>query len=315
MLILGVLTVSSILIFLSCKKQNTSEKLNGVYIVPLSGSSATENLTVLSYVTTPYKFPVAAAIPTPVATDVNVTLTVDNNMIAAYNSAQKTNYAVMPAGSYSLDETSLTIPKDGIASNQTNLAIKANMLTTDVSYLLPVKVATVSSSSVTLNSAIATKYFIVRAPTPVVGNLSDGKTSYWKNPSTSFNAGRGNDGNTNGDWTAGSVCESGGGAEQYWEVDLGAISPRIDNVKVWNRTDCCDDRTIKFYVFISNVPFTGTSVASSLAQQGVYNYYNDGKAGRPTEILPNVSGRYIRLQNTGSTSLTLAELTAIGIKP
>lgn len=315
MLSMGILIVFSILIFLSCKKQATSEKLNGVYIVPLSGSSATENLTVLSYVTTPFKFPVAAAIPRPVAAAVDVTIAVDNSLIAAYNTAQKTTYAVMPAGSYTLDATNLTIPKDGIASNQTNLAIKANMLTTDVSYLLPVKVASVSSSSITLNAAIATKYFIVRAPTPIIGNLSDGKTSYWKNPSASFNAGRGNDGNTNGDWTAGSVCESGAGTEQYWEVDLGAISPRIDNVKIWNRTDCCDDRTIKFYVFISNVPFTGTTVASSLAQPGVYSYYNDGKAGRPTEILPNVSGRYIRLQNTGSTSLTLAELTAIGIKP
>ena len=222
----------------------------------------------------------------------------------------------MPEGSYSLEASSLTIPRDSIASQQTNLVIKAGMLNLDTDYLLPVKVASVSVSDITLNPAIATKYYIFRAPTPNIGNLSDKKTSYWKNPSASFNAGRGNDGNTNGDWGGGSVCESGAGAEQYWEVDLGAVSPRIDDVKIWNRTDCCDDRTINFYVFISDAPFKGTSVTELLAQPGVVkSFYIPGKAGRPTQILPNVSGRYIRLQNTGGQSLTLAELTATGIKP
>lgn len=315
MLSLSIVIASSILIFFSCKKTTTSESLNGIYIVPLSGSSVSEIKTLLSFEKIPYKFPVAAAITTPVVADVNVTLAVDNNLISAFNTAQKTTYAVMPAGSYSIETTNLTIPKGGIASSQTNVVVNATMLTTDVTYLLPVKVASVSSSDITLNAAIATKYYIVRAPTPIIGNLSQGKTSYWKNPSASFNAGRANDGNTNGDWTAGSVCESGGGLEQYWEVDLGAISPRIDDVKIWNRTDCCDDRTINFYVFVSNVPFTGTTVAASLAQPGVTAIYNPGKAAFPTTVLPAVSGRYIRVQNTGSTSLTLAEVTATGIKP
>lgn len=311
----GVLIVSSISIFLSCKKQTIAEKLNGVYIVPLSGTSTTESQTLLSFVTTPYKFPIAAAISTAVTGDVGVTLTVDNSMVAAYNSAQKTTYAVLPAGSYSLDATSVTIPSGKIASNQTNLSINATLLATDVSYLVPVKVASVSSSSITLNSAIATKYYIVRAPTPIVGNLSQGKTAYWKNPSASFNPLRAVDGNTDGNFSNLSVCESGAGLEQYWEVDLGAISPRIDKVDIWNRTDCCDDRTISFYVFVSNVPFTGTTVAASLAQPGVTAIYTPGKALRPTTLLPAVSGRYIRVQNTGSTSLTLAEVTATGIKP
>lgn len=314
MLRISIFILSSIIIFLSCKKETSDQSQNGIYLAPVSSSSVTDNLTLL-FATTPYKFPLSAAILSPASTNVEVTIAVDNDMVATYNTAQKTNYLVMPAGSYSLEATNLTIPEDGIASNQTNIVIKSNLLTADVSYLLPVKVASVSSGDITLNSAFATKYYIVRSPTPVIANLSDGKTSYWKNPSASFNASRGNDGNTNGDWTAGSVCESGAGAEQYWEVDLGAVSPRIDEVRIWNRTDCCDDRTAKFYVFISNVPFTGVTVEASLAQPGVYKYYNDGKAGRPTTILPAVSGRYIRLQNTTTASLTLAELTAIGIKP
>ncbi|WP_316815314.1 BT_3987 domain-containing protein [Pedobacter nyackensis] len=311
---LGVLIVSSILIFFSCKKQTNSKKLNGIYIVPLSGASTSENKTLL-YSTTPYKFALAAAISSAIGTDVDLNIAVDNSLVSTFNKAQKTTYAVMPEGSYSLEATSLKINKDQIASNQTNLVVKSNLLTNDVSYLLPVKVSSVSSNEITLNSAIATKYYIIRTPTPIIGNLSDGKNSYWKNPDESYNPFRGNDGNTDGEWGNASVCESGAGLEQYWEVDLGGVSPRIDDVKIWNRTDCCDDRTAKFYLFISDVPFTGKTVAASLAQPGVYNYYNDGKAGLPTVVLPKVSGRYIRLQNTTSASLTLAELTATGVKP
>ncbi len=314
MLSLSMVIASSILIFFSCKKTTTSESLNGIYIVPLSGTSVSEIKTLLSFEKIPYKFPVAAAITTPVAADVNVTIAVDNNMVSAFNAAQKTTYAVMPAGSYAIETTNLTIAKGGIASSQTNVVVNATMLTTDVTYLLPVKVASVSSSDITLNSAIATKYYIVRAPTPVIGNLSDGKPASKNGPSGSP-AARGNDGNTDGNWNNSSVCETGAVSEGYWQVDLGAISPRIDKIDIWNRTDCCNDRTINFYVFISNVPFAGTTVAASLAQPGVTALYNPGQAAYPTTVLPAVSGRYIRVQNTGSTSLTLAEVTATGIKP
>ena len=304
----------SLLAGCSNNEDTDKEGNNGIFIAP-SGKVATESKVLLSFVTTPYKFPVAAAVITPVATNVDVTIALDNSLVATYNTVNKTKYAIMPEGSYSLEATSLTIPKDGIASQQTNLVIKAGMLNLDTDYLLPVKVASVSATDITLNPAMATKYYIFRAPTPNKGVLSVGKPSSWKNPSASFNQARGNDGNTNGDWGGGSVCESGAAAEQYWQVDLQAVSPLIETVDIYNRTDCCDDRTINFYVFISDVPFTGTSVAESLAQPGVKSFYTPGKAGRPTKITTNVSGRYIRLQNTGGQSLTLAELTATGIKP
>lgn len=310
----SIIVISSIAIFISCKKETNSKKLNGIYIVPLSGTSVIDNK-VLLYSSTPYQFPLAAAILSPITANIDLTIAVDNSIIDAYNKMQNTNYAAMPNGSYSLAENNLTIPMDSTVSQQTNLIIKADMLTTDVSYLLPVKITSQSSSDITLNSAIATKYYVIRVPTPVIGNLSDRKNSYWKNPAESYNPSRGNDGNTDGIWGNGSVCESGAGSEQYWEVDLGATSPRIDTIRIWNRTDCCSDRTSKFYVFISDEPFSGTTVASSVSQAGVYKYYQEDPAGYPTEIYPKVSGRYIRLQNTTGASLTLAELTAIGIKP
>lgn len=286
---------------------------NAIFIVP-AGKEVYESKVLLSFLTTPYQFPVAVAVVDPVAANADVTIALDNSLVAAYNTLHNTTYAILPVGSYSLEATSLTIPKDATASQQTNLVIKANLLQLDTDYLLPVKVATVSATDITLDPVMATKYYIFRAPTPDKGVLSVGKPSKKNGPSGSP-AARGNDGNTNGIWTNNSVCETGPIAEGYWEVDLQAVSPLIETVDIWNRTDCCDDRTINFYVFISEVPFTGTSVAEALAQPGVKSFYTAGKAGRPTTIATNVAGRYIRLQNTGGTSLTLAELTATGIKP
>ena len=185
MLRISIFILSSIIIFLSCKKETSDKSQNGIYLAPVSSSSVTDNLTLL-FASVPYKFPLSAAILSPVSTNVDVTIAVDNDMVAAYNTAQKTSYLVMPEGSYSLEATNLTIPEDGIASNQTNIFIKSNLLTADVTYLLPVKVVSVSSSDITLNPAFATKYYIVRSPTPIIANLTDGKASYWKNPSASL---------------------------------------------------------------------------------------------------------------------------------
>ncbi|TXD45798.1 BT_3987 domain-containing protein [Polaribacter sp. IC073] len=309
-------TVAMIGLLMGCNENDdiNNESNSGIFIVP-SGKEVTESKVLLSFASEAYKFPVAVAVTTPVIKNVDVTIALDNSLVTAYNIAHNTNFSIMPEGSYLLEATSLTIPKDSVASQQSDLVIKAGMLGLDTDYLLPIKVESISVSDIILNPVMATKYYIFRAPTPNIGDLSTGKKSYFKSQEDWRSPQRGNDGNTSGEWGDGSVCESGGGAEQYWQVDLGAISPRINDVKIWNRTDCCDDRTINFYVFISEVPFTGTSVAESLAQPGVKAFYTDGKAGRPTQIDSNVAGRYIRLQNTGNQNLTLAELTAVGIKP
>jgi hypothetical protein len=47
---------------------------------------------------------------------------------------------------------------------------------------------------------------------------------------------RANDGNTNGDYNANSVCHTGTEDNAWWEVDLGKTVP-IEKVVIWNRTD------------------------------------------------------------------------------
>ena len=48
------------------------------------------------------------------------------------------------------------------------------------------------------------------------------------------------DGNTDGDFFAGSVAVTEKQALPYWEVDLGA-SRDIRSIALWGRTDCCQD--------------------------------------------------------------------------
>jgi hypothetical protein len=282
---------------------------NGISIVPSSPSTIIESKTVVSYAAD-YTYPVAVAVIAPVAADANVTITLDNSRVAAYNTANNKTYATMPEGSCSLESTSLTIPKDGIASQQTNLVVKPGMLEPDTDYLLPVSVASVSVSDIIIDPAMATKYYIFRAPLVPVFNLSDKKPAKFDPTVTGGNPARGNDGILD------NVCESGTtvSAAHYWEVDLARISPQIRGVKIYNSASGIQDNTKDFYVFISDVKFTGTTVAESLAQPGVKAFFTAGNAGRPTTITPMVSGRYIRLQNTGTTSLTLAELTVTGVR-
>ena len=70
------------------------------------------------------------------------------------------------------------------------------------------------------------------------------------------------DGNTDGDWRNGSVTHTELDANAWWEIDLGA-SRSIDQIFVWNRTDCCAERLVDFYVLVSDQPFVSQGLNSS----------------------------------------------------
>jgi uncharacterized repeat protein (TIGR01451 family) len=104
-------------------------------------------------------------------------------------------------------------------------------------------------------------------------------------------------------------------AGNWWQVDLGEIK-FIDTIRGWNRTDaCCVARTTNFYFFVSDVPFTGTTIASSLAQPGVSSYQTTGTMGRPTTVAIGRTGRYVRLQLASVNWLHVAEVEVIGDDP
>jgi hypothetical protein len=133
------------------------------------------------------------------------------------------------------------------------------------------------------------------------------------------------DGNTNGDFNLGSVSHSGKDANAWLQVDL-EKSETIQQVKVWNRTDCCGHRLRDYWIFISDTPFLPTDTVATLRSRvGTF-----GKVGStPTPVFTlrpgRVSGRYVRIQMTGDqpldeSFLSVAELEvlradAVEVKP
>jgi RHS repeat-associated protein len=118
------------------------------------------------------------------------------------------------------------------------------------------------------------------------------------------------DGNTNGNYFSHTNYDN----QAWWQVDLGA-SYALDQINVWNRTDCCTDRLSNFYVLVSDQPFTSTNLNTTLNQAGVSKYYVSGQGGRPTTVAIGRTGRYLRVQLTGTNYLSLSEVEAIGSSP
>ncbi|HYN86149.1 MAG TPA: discoidin domain-containing protein [Pyrinomonadaceae bacterium] len=116
---------------------------------------------------------------------------------------------------------------------------------------------------------------------------------------------------TDGDWAYNSVTTTLNDAQALWEVDLGSVRP-IQNVKLWNRTDCCGERLSDFYVLVSDVPFESQDLAATLAQAGVTAYHTPGAAGPQAAVTVGRTGRYVRIQLAGTNYLSLAEVQVWG---
>lgn len=118
------------------------------------------------------------------------------------------------------------------------------------------------------------------------------------------------DGVTDGNAGHGSVAQTASQAQPWWQVDLGAVAP-IGSIAVWNRTDCCAAALANFHVLVSDVPFAGGTLAQGQATAGVLDLTVAGQAGRPTTLAVNRTGRYVRVQLTGTGALSLAEVQVL----
>ncbi len=146
------------------------------------------------------------------------------------------------------------------------------------------------------------------AQRPPLLNVAGGQTA--SQSSTANVGGRGADnavdGSQNGNINSGSVTETEFETQPWWQVDLGA-SYQIEQIDIYNRTDCCADRLSNFHVLVSDLPFASDSLADAQAQIGVQDYFVVNAAS-PTQVLPGHSGRYVRIQLEGSNVLSLAEV-------
>jgi hypothetical protein len=138
------------------------------------------------------------------------------------------------------------------------------------------------------------------------------------------------DGNVDGKFFDGSVSHTRLDQYAWWEVDLGNCSggatydgalPRpsfcvatqsgvqfIDRISIRNRTDCCSDRLSNFFVFIKDTPFTTSIPSDTINEPGVTWFPVLGPAGAQKDLAIGTSGRFIRIQLSGTQYLALAEV-------
>ena len=144
-----------------------------------------------------------------------------------------------------------------------------------------------------------------------VSNLAQGKSATQSSTYGSAGAGRAVDGNTNGNYSAGSVTQTSYNTNAWWQVNLGATYT-VDSIQLWNRTDCCASRLSNFYVFVANSDMTGRSLNSLLNDATIWRYQVTGQAPTKLHIPATVNGRYVRVQLAGTNYLSLAEVQVYG---
>ncbi len=103
---------------------------------------------------------------------------------------------------------------------------------------------------------------------------------------------------------------------EWMQIDLGA-NRNIDEVLIWNRTNCCSERLSNVYVLVADTPFpSDTDLNTALANADfTYQLGNTSQEALLT-ISVQQPGRYVRLQksgnNNGDNYLNILELQVMG---
>jgi large repetitive protein len=167
---------------------------------------------------------------------------------------------------------------------------------------------TVTVSDGSASAQVSFDWF-VRRP-----NLAQGKTATQSSTYEDASASLAVDGNTNGNYGAGSVTHTNSTNSPWWQVDLGATYT-IDSLQLWNRSDCCQSRLANFYVFVSTTNQSGRNLNTILNDSSVWRFYRSATSPSVLEIPAGINGRYVRVQLAGSQYLSLAEVRAFGALP
>lgn len=185
-----------------------------------------------------------------------------------------------------------------------------------VSVTLPAQTVSdlAGNNNINASNTLTINYSINNPPTGCTNptNLALNQPSAQSSTQLGGVASRANDGNTNGDfWSGQSVTLTNWSSESWWQVDLGS-SAEIQEIKIWNRTDCCSFALSDYYVLVSNNPFSTDDLNTLLSQNGVEAFHQTSQAGSPSSIPIDVVGRYVRVQLVGQAFLGLAEVEVLG---
>ena len=120
------------------------------------------------------------------------------------------------------------------------------------------------------------------------------------------------DGDTNGDYNAGSMFHSQADLHAFWEVDLGYLTP-ISEIDVYLRTDCCEDRN-RFAVLVASQPFVasdflGAALPATYSNGAVQVYQTTNAYDSGIVTIPTFTeGQFVRVVQLGQNYLMLAEV-------
>jgi pimeloyl-ACP methyl ester carboxylesterase len=132
-------------------------------------------------------------------------------------------------------------------------------------------------------------------------NLAIGKPTIQSSNQFATTGAEAVDGNRDGDWNSGSLSCTDHQPQPYWQVDL-QVQSTINEIILYNRTDCCGERLSDFDVMLST---DGENWSSW--------YVAGGGGDHETVTLDGVVGRYVRIQLRGTNFLTLAEVEVYGL--
>ena len=129
------------------------------------------------------------------------------------------------------------------------------------------------------------------------GTASQSSTAYGGKPSRAI------DRNTSGDWRDGSVTHTASTNKPYWDLKWNDTYI-IDEIKIYNRTNCCTTRLSNFNVIVYDDSGRIT--------------YNRTYSSTPSPLLTvntgGVVGKHVRIQLNGTNFLSLAEVEVYGEK-
>ena len=196
------------------------------------------------------------------------------------------------AGTWSSHQTSMPNPSTTIAVGASGRYVRVQLSGTG--YLSLAEVQVFGSLSVSLT------------------DLAVGKSATESSTYGTYYAAFAVDGNTDGDVSHNSVSHTNSDPQAWWQVDLGA-SASIDNIAIWNRTDCCSSRLTDYWIFVSDTPFLATHTPATLqARAGTWSSHQTSMPDPSTTIPVGASGRYVRVQLSGTGYLSLAEVQVFG---
>lgn len=145
------------------------------------------------------------------------------------------------------------------------------------------------------------------APVLPTENASVGRPATQSSTNGAAVAARAVDGNADGNFAAGSVTHTGLDQNPWWQVDLGSVR-EIDTIRISKRTDCCDDRIVKSFVFVSDTEMTGKSLDELIADENVWAYRLKRAPGNQLTVPVAHDGRFVRVQKVGESYFSLAEV-------